>query len=141
MSREFLERMDGSFRGMLKWTDLDALWASVRANPEGWHVSLVGIEPAPQPMSAAALDAFIAEVDSLLRREHEHDYCGIVYADDPERPSFVKIYDPHNLGSVCGSSGVRTPPRWVLSRIQPVLIADETPLPNSRRSWWKKLFG
>lgn len=141
MSQDFLNRMDGSFRGMLQWADLDALWARVRANPEGWYVSLVGVEPAQQTMTAAALDTFITEVDSLLRREHDYNYCGIVYADDPERPSFIKIYDPHNLGSSCGSSGVRIPPRWVLSRVPPALIVDETPLPNSRRRWWQKIFG
>ena len=141
MSQEFLKRMNGSFRGMLQWADLDALWARVRANPEGWYVSLVGIEPAQQAMTPAALDTFITEVDSLLRREHDYSYCGIVYADDTEHPSFIKIYDPHNLGSSCGSSGVRIPPRWVLSRIPPALIVDEAPLPNSRRRWWQKLFG
>lgn len=141
MSQEFLKRMNGSFRGMLQWTDLDALWARVRANPEGWYVSLVGVEPVQQAMTPAALDTFITEVDSLLRREHDYSYCGIVYADDPEHPSFIKIYDPHNLGSSCGSSGVRIPPRWVLSRVPPALIVDEAPLPNSRRRWWQKLFG
>ncbi len=141
MSQEFLKRMDGSFRGMLQWTDLDALWARVRANPEGWYVSLVGVEPVQQAMTPAALDTFITEVDSLLRREHDYSYCGIVYADQPEQPSFIKIYDPHNLGSSCGSSGVRIPPRWVLSRVPPALIVDEAPLPNSRRRWWQKLFG
>lgn len=141
MSQEFLKRMDGSFRGMLQWADLDALWARVRANPEGWYVSLVGVEPVQQAMTPAALDTFITEVDSLLRREHDYSYCGIVYADDPEHPSFIKIYDPHNLGSSCGSSGVRIPPRWVLSRVPPALIVDEAPLPNSRRRWWQKLFG
>lgn len=141
MSQEFLKRMNGSFRGMLQWTDLDALWARVRVNPEGWYVSLVGVEPVQQAMTPAALDIFITEVDSLLRREHDYSYCGIVYADDPEQPSFIKIYDPHNLGSSCGSSGVRIPPRWVLSRVPPALIVDEAPLPNSRRRWWQKLFG
>lgn len=141
MSQEFLKRMNGSFRGMLQWTDLDALWARVRANLEGWYVSLVGVEPVQQAMTPAALDTFITEVDSLLRREHDYSYCGIVYADDPEHPSFIKIYDPHNLGSSCGSSGVRIPPRWVLSRVPPALIVDEAPLPNSRRRWWQKLFG
>jgi len=141
MSQEFLQRMDGTFHGMLKWKDLDALWARVQANPEGWYVSLIGVEPAQQTMSAAALDTFVSEVDSLLRREHEYDYCGIVYVDDPEQPAFIKIFDPYNLGSSCGSSGVRIPPRWVLSRVPPALIMDEAPLPNSRRRWWQKLFG
>lgn len=141
MSQDFLSRMDGSFRGILQWADLDALWARVRANPEGWYVSLIGVEPAQQAMTPAALDTFIAEVDSLLRREHEYNYCGIVYADDPEHPSFIQIFDPHNLGSSCGSSGVRILPRWVLCRVPPALIVDEAPLPNSRRRWWQKIFG
>ena len=141
MSSDFLDRMNGSFYGMLRWTELDALWARVRANPEGWYASLSGVEPAQQTMTAAALDTFITEVDSLLRREHEYNYCGIVFADDPEQPSFIKIHDPNNLGSSCGSSGTKIPPRWVLSRIPPALIVDEAPLPNSRRRWWQKLFG
>ena len=35
MSQDFLSRMNGRFRGMLYWPQLDALWANVRANPEG----------------------------------------------------------------------------------------------------------
>jgi hypothetical protein len=141
MSREFLNRMNGPFRGMLHWAELDALWGRVRANPEGWYASMIGIEPAQQTMATSELDAFIIEVDSLLRREHEYDYCGIVFADDPGQPSFIKIHDPNNLGSACGSSGSRIPPRWVLCRIPPAMIVDEAPLPNSRRRWWQKLFG
>lgn len=141
MSQDFSNRMNGTFHGMLQWTDLDALWARVRAEPEGWYISLVGIEPSQQTVTAEALDTFLGEVDSLLRRDHEYHYCGIVYADDPERPALIKIYDPNNLGSSCGSGGVRIPPRWVLSRMPPTLIADEAPLPNSRLRWWQKLFG
>lgn len=141
MNRDFVECMGGTFRGMLQWADLDALWARVRSDPQGWYVSLVGTEPAQQTISPDALDTFITEVDGLLRREHDYHYCGIVYADDPEQPALIKIFDPHNLGHSCGSSGMRIPPRWVLSRMPPLLIVDEAPLPNSRRRWWQKLFG
>ncbi len=141
MSQEFLDRMNGRFRGMLYWPELDALWAAVRANPEGWYVSLAGVEPEQRTMTATALHTFVQEVDALLRHEHDYDYCGIVFADDPEQPTMVKIHDPNRLGSSCGSSKSRTPPRWVLSRIQPALIVDEMPLPESRRRWWQKIFG
>ncbi|MDP2143753.1 MAG: 3'-5' exonuclease [Gallionella sp.] len=141
MTQDFSNRMNGTFHGMLQWADLDALWARVRTEPEGWYISLAGIEPSQQTMTVAALDTFLGEVDSLLRRDHEYHYCGIVYADDPERPALIKIYDPHNLGSSCGSGGVRIPPRWVLSRMPPTLIVDEAPLPNSRLRWWQKIFG
>jgi hypothetical protein len=140
MNSDFSARMNGRFHGMLHWHQLDALWRQVRIAPEGWYVSLIGEVPTLEPVTPEALDNFVSEVDALLHREHEYEYCGIVYADDPENPSFIKIYDPHNLGSSCGSGGVRIQPRWVLSRMQPALIADEAPLPNSRKRWWQRLF-
>jgi len=140
MENEFTTRLNGEFHGVLRWEELDALWSSVRAEPEGWYASLAG-EPAPEtPLAADALKHFVAEVDALLRREHEVDYCGIVYVDNPALPNFIKIYDPNNLGSSCGCSGARIPPRWVLSRIKPARIDDDAPLPNNRKRWWQRLF-
>jgi hypothetical protein len=140
MSQEFLDRLKGPFRGMLHWSDLDALWAAVRAKPEGWYISMVGEEPVPQTMTVEALNGFITEVDALLRREHDCTHCGIVYADDMEHPALIKIHDPSSIGSSCSSSAP-VPPRWMLSRMPPSLIMDETPLPGNRRRWWQKLFG
>lgn len=140
MSQDFLNRMNGRFQGMLYWPELDALWARVLANPEGWYVSLSGVEPSQQTLTASALHDFVSEVDALLRREHDYNYCGIVYADDREQPTFIKIHDPNNLGSSCSSGKARVPPRWVLSKVPPALIVDEA-LPNGRRRWWQKLFG
>jgi hypothetical protein len=140
MSNDFNNRINGQFWGILHWAQLDELWSRVRAEPDGWYASLIG-EAAPEsPLAAEALHHFVAEVDALLRREHEYDYCGIVYADDLAQPAFIKIYDPHNLGSSCGCSGAKIPPRWVLSRIQPARIEDDAPLPGSRRRWWERLF-
>ena len=140
MENDFASCMNGQFQGILRWQDLDDLWSRVRAEPEGWHVSLVG-EAAPEaPLATDALEHFIEEMDALLRREHEFDYCGIVYADDPAQPGLIKIFDPHNLGSSCGSSGAKIPPRWVLSRIKPARIEDDAPLPNNRKRWWQRLF-
>lgn len=91
-------------------------------------------------MNAAALNLFIDEVDALLRHEHLYDYCGIVYADSRERPTFIKIYDPHHLGSFCGCGGAVIQPRWVLSRVTPERFEEVVPLPGSRQSWWRRLF-
>jgi hypothetical protein len=139
MSQEFLDRLKGPFRGMLHWSDLDALWVAVRAKPEGWYISMVGEEPVPQTMTVGALNDFITEVDALLRREHDCTHCGIVYADDMEAPTLIKIHDPNSVGSSCSSTPV--PPRWMLSRMLPSLIADDAPLPGNRRRWWQKLLG
>lgn len=138
---QFEQRMNGTFRGILHWAQLDALWAVVRAEPTGWYVTTTG-EPIPAaPTSEAALLRFIDEIDVLLREEHAHDYCGVVYVDDPAQPSLIKILDPHQLGSACSGSTTPTPPRWILSRLAPTAIDDPAPPPNARRRWWQRVFG
>ena len=138
---EFSRQMDGYLRGMLNWEQLDALWRSVRSEPRGWYVSQAGEAVAASPLEAQALLTFVDEVDALLRREHEHDFCGIVFADDSERPAFIKIFDPGNVGSFCHSGGAQIPPRWVLSRSKPERIEDDAPAPGARKRWWSRLFG
>jgi len=137
----FSQQLSGRLLGVIRWQDLDALWIRVHAAPEGWYASLTGEVPPEVPLAADALQHFVAEVDALLRREHKEDYCGIVYADNLETPTFIKIYDPNNLGSSCGMHGGAYPPRWLLSRLRPERIADAAPLPNVRRRWWQALFG
>ncbi|MDQ5767484.1 hypothetical protein [Thiothrix subterranea] len=140
MSVTFTQYFDGSFQGILRWHQLDALWEKVRAQPEGWYASLVGEALPDAPLSAEALEQFIREMDTLLREEHDYDYCGVVYADNPATPTMIKIYDPHNMGSACGSSGERIWPRWVLSHLKPEPLAETAPLPGNRKRWWQKLF-
>lgn len=136
----FSQALNGNFIGMLHWAQLDDLWLKVRAQPQGWYASQVG-EAAPQePMNAPVLHQFIDEVDTVLRQEHQHDYCGIVYADSREQPTLIKVYDPHHLGSFCGCGGAIIQPRWVLSRIQPERFEEDVPLPGSRQSWWRRIF-
>ena len=82
----------------------------------------------------------MTELDKLLRDEHREDYCGIVYADDLKAPSFIKIYDPHNLGVSCGYSDNPPLPGWVMSRIAPLDLAAARVNPKKRQRWWKRLF-
>lgn len=141
LSDNFAVRMNGRFHGVMQWSDLDALWSRVRAEPEGWYASLTGETPPAAAMTADELVKFITEIDSLLHREHEHDYCGVVYVDDPASPSLIKIFDPHNMGTGCRVGGAPIPPQWVLSRCKPSLMVNDAPLSNSRRRWWQSLFG
>lgn len=136
----FVTRMNGAFKGILQWHELDALWELVRNNPEGWYASLAGEAAPDTPVAANELLHLLNELNALLRREHAYDYCGIVYVDNATAPQIIKIYDPNNLGSSCGCGGTRIPPRWVLSRIQPTTIEDDAPLPGGRRRWWQQLF-
>ena len=136
----FSQQLNGNFSGVLHCQQLEDLWRQVLAKPEGWYASQIG-EVVPQfPLDADALSRFIAEVDALLRHEHQHDYCGIVYADSREQPSFIKIYDPHNLGSFCSHGGATILPRWVLSHVKPERFEEAAPLPGSRQHWWQRIF-
>lgn len=139
----FLKAFKGYFKSMLKWEDLDRLWQTLREQEQKqWYIYAVG-EALPQAtVNPAELDHFIRKIDELLRNDHEHDYCGIVYADNQADPSFIKIYDPHNLGSSCGP-GIGPPPLpgWVLSLIPPEDLEHAMPQPGNRRRWWQSLFG
>jgi hypothetical protein len=138
----FLQAFRGSFTSALRWHQLDALWERVRERAgEGWYIYAIGEAPPTQASSAARVEAFIHEVDKLLRQEHKEDYCGIVYADDMQDPSFLKIYDPHNLGVSCGYSDNPPLPGWVMSLIPPVDLPAVQVVPRSRRHWWQRLFG
>jgi hypothetical protein len=136
----YLRKFRGGFTSALRWPQLDALWGRLRDSPDGWYVYAVGEPPPVRPLEAEALCRFIDEVDALLRREHDEDYCGIVYADDPAAPAMVKIYDPNNLGVSCGYSDNPPLPGWVLSRLLPSDL-EAARQPAGRRRWWQRLFG
>ena len=130
----------GSFSSALRWPQLDRLWQCVRERPSGWFIYAVGEPPPETAAEAPELLRFVDEIDQLLRREHDEDYCGIVYADDLGAPAMIKIYDPHNLGVSCGYSDNPPLPGWVLSRLAP-LDLEAARQTASRRRWWQRLFG
>jgi hypothetical protein len=136
----FYKHYQGKFINLLRWAQLDEVWEKVSAQPEGWYIYFVNDTVPTVPVTANQLTRFIEEIDQLLRQEHDYDYCGIVYVDDKEDPKMIKIFDPNNLGAVCGSSGTVVLPRWLLTRLPPQVITDEAPVPANRRRWWQQLF-
>ncbi len=138
----YMQKYNGRIVALRHWRDLEQFWATLlAAADDGWYIYAVGEPPPTQPVAHDKLAVFVREIDTLLRRDHDEEYCGIVYVDDRDDPAFVKIYDPNNLGSVCGSSGTVTLPGWTLSRAQPVDLQAAFPLPANRRRWWQRLFG
>jgi len=131
----------GHFTSLLRWEDLDALWALVRQHAgAGWYVYAIG-EPAPvRPSSAEQVGNFLDEVDALLRKEHDEDYCGIVYTDSKTAPTMIKIFDPNNLGVQCGFSDNPPLPGWVMSRLPPVTLECRDQRPEGRKRWWRRLW-
>ena len=137
----YLRACNGRLKGVLRWQELDDLWARLqRPGDDGWFVYTIGESPPTAPSSREELQRFLTEVRQHLRDEHKEDYCGIVYVDDPDEPRFVKIFDPNNLGMVCGSSDRPTLPGWTLSRVAPDDLSSPAPRPGLRR-WLPKILG
>jgi hypothetical protein len=138
---EFQRLYTGRLRSAMSWDQLTALWQRIDPGA-GWYLLAVGVSPAPAlPAEAATVSAFVERIDALLRAEHHESYCGIVYADDLDAPKLIKIYDPNNLGSSCGSSKSPPLPGWVMSRVQPDELVSNRPASENRKRWWQGLFG
>jgi len=137
----YLLAFRGSLVGIRKWHELDDLWNVLRHNQnKQWFVYALGEAVPTSPLSAQQLDHFVNEIDTLLHSEHEEEYCGIVYVNDKTNPQFIKIYDPNNLGVVCGYSDNPPLPGWTLSTCPPVEINQHTFVPQNRKRWWKRIF-
>lgn len=141
VSETYIQAFRGRFSSLMRWEHLDDFWNILKSQADdNWYIYAVGENAPTETSSADRLIAFIDEVDVLLRKEHEEDYCAIVYADDHDCPSFIKIFDPNNLGVSCGFSENPPLPGWVLSKIQPVNLENALRPANNRRHWWQKIF-
>ena len=137
---EFQRLYTGRVWSVMGWDQLTAFWK--RIDPAaGWYLLAVSVSPAPTLADAATVATFIERIDTLLRNEHHESYCGIVYADDLDNPRLIKIYDPNNLGSSCGSSKNPPGPGWIMSRDAPNELPSSHPVPENRKRWWQRLRG
>jgi hypothetical protein len=140
-SKEFVTRFRGAFSGILKWSQFDALWSILQdSNDGGWYVYHVGEAPPDSPCSSEEFTTFLQHMNEMLRKEHAEDYCGVVYVDQPEAPTYIKIFDPNNLGVSCGYSDNPPLPGWIISRIAPVDLPNALPPAQNRKRWWRRIF-
>ena len=141
LKERYLAAYRGSFSSTMRWPDLDAFWAVLKAKADDqWYIYAVGEAPPESTAEKDQLLRFIDKIDELLHKEHDEDYCGIVYIDDKQSPGFIKIFDPNNLGVSCGFSENPPLPGWILSRIQPVELEAALNPPKNRQRWWQQLF-
>ncbi len=137
----FYDKFKGGFSSCMRWDDLTILWDTLKQRENlNWYIYAIGEQVPDSPASKKELLLFITEIDNLLRNEHEEDYCGIVYADDKENPTLIKIYDPNNLGVSCGFSNNPPLPGWILSVIPPKPLEDKSVLTQQRKRWWQRLW-
>ena len=145
MADQALSEFDAAFRGrfenVLRWEQLDGLHETLKRDAGGgWFIYAVGEEPPAAPASAADVMHFLDQIMALLRRDHDEGFCGIVYTDSMQQPSFVKFFDPNNLGVSCGFSENPPLPGWILSKVAPRDLNVQAPVPGNRRRWWQRLF-
>lgn len=141
MNNIFVKAYKGSFTSMMRWPQLDEFWEVLAEQADdNWFIYAVGEEPPISPATKDKLLSFIKEINILLRKDHGEDYCGIVYTDNKITPTFIKIFDPNNLGVSCGFSDNPPLPGWILSKLQPVELESALKPPNNRRRWWSRLF-
>jgi len=130
----------GAFTSLLKWPDLDAFWQVLASQADkGWYIYTTAEPPPAQSACADELLAFIQQIDTHLHQAHAEDYCGIVYTDSKTEPSYIKIYDPKNLGVVCGIGREPIFPGWILSQIPPKTLTDIPPLATQHKPWWRRI--
>ena len=132
----FSRALSGVLYGIMRWDQLAAFWHTVDTQAN-WFLYAVGEAVPTQPADAEHVAQFMAKIDALLRQDHLEDYCGIVYADNLEHPTFIKIYDPNHLGSSCGSSKTPTLPGWIMSQIPPTTLVTHAAPQGGRQRWWK----
>ena len=138
----FRQAFKGRFESVLRWEQLDVFWEVLRKDIAGdWYIYAVGESLPQQPASAERVRTFLSEIERLLRKEHDEDYCGVVFTDSMEAPQFVKIFDPNNLGVSCGFSDNPPLPGWILSKLPPADLNAPISLPGNRLRWWKRLLG
>ena len=141
VEQNYVDAYRGNTTSLLRWHHLDEFWSVLKQQAANdWYIYAVGETPPEAPASEMHLLKFIEEIDVLLHKEHDENYCGIVYTDNKETPAFIKIFDPNNLGVSCGFSENPPLPGWILSKIKPVELEAALNPPNSRRRWWQKIF-
>jgi len=141
-STSFSDALNERFFGVLDWSQLQALWATVRRDAgAGWYLYAIGEALPEYPRSANEIERFLDAIDTLLRHDLRDDSCtGVVYTDNRDSPQLIKIYDPFHMGSACSRSQSAPLPGWILTRLPPTELKADRVLPENRRRWWRELW-
>lgn len=137
----YLTQFQGRFIGVMQWKDCDALFSTLISTPANdWYLYDTQKSVPENTLTAEDLVIKLAAIQNTLKTEHQERYCGIVYADDLRNPTFVKIFNPNNLGKSCGSSENPPIPQWLLSKTKPEDVVEKFGPPSVKRGFVSKFF-
>ena len=134
----YIDEFQGRFIGIMQWDDCHALLQKLIDQPSDWYLYDT-LEDTP--IKTINVDGFINqinEIKEILTSQHQERYCGIVYTNDLENPSFVKIFHPNNLGKSCGSSEHPPIPKWLLSKTKPEDVVEKFGPPKEEQGFISK---
>lgn len=134
----FWRTYNGTFAGLPTWPGFDAFWVRFEASGGDWFV-FDPMQDAPASPSAD-FTAALARARACVEQVRNRGFCGAVFADDLEAPSFVKVFDPYRMGGVCGGSGDRVLPAWIFSRLPPDPLPLLAPAPE-KKGFFARLVG
>ena len=134
----FIDTYTGRMSGVLRWSQLDSLWQSLKAK-DGWYLYEVGGDLPKTSINGDKLRQAIEIMGAFLREQHDADYCGVVYTDDLDTPSLLKVYHPKKMGASCGNSGSTVLPKWTLSRQPPVNLVEWALEQDNKPAWWNHM--
>jgi len=136
----YLTEFQGRFIGVMQWNVCNTLLEKLIAEPAtDWYLYDT-LTPVPQTtISADELVENLTDIHTILKTEHRERYCGIVYVNDLKNPTFVKIFNPNNLGKVCGSSENPPIPQWLLSKTKPEDVVEKFSPPTKNKRFISKL--
>jgi len=126
----FWHAYQGSFSGLMIWSDVEQFFTDLTDNPDNWYVFRLDGPLPKAPLEAVEFINHLQEMRDLTLTYRDASHCFSLFSDNISNPQFVKVFDPGNLGASCGSSGRRIYPRWTLSRIKPDALTPmekETP--------------
>ena len=134
----YIDEFQGRFIGIMQWDDCDALLQKLINQPDGWYLYDTLVSAPNQIIDASVFTENVNRIKKILTDEHQERYCGIVYTNDLENPSFVKIFHPKNLGKSCGSSEHPPIPKWLLSKTKPVNVVEKFGPPKEKQGFISK---
>ncbi len=126
----FWRAYGGKFAGLPTWAGFDAFWQRFETAGGAWYVFDPSGDAPAEPCADIARAR--AEARACVEQARARSFCGTVFADDLEAPSFVKVFDPYRMGGVCGGSGERVLPRWIFSRTRPDPLPLLPPTPAKK---------